>query len=693
MPRAREYRQQTNAPRGAQLRELRATAQPLVNLEAGANQLARNVDVARREREDRLKESELRRALTDGIDAEAKWQQYETDTVAQAPADGAGLMEKFDEDFAGFRAKAIQGYATQEGRERAEVVLQRLHLDTRRRIGAAQADLLAKDSGRRVSESVSNAGRLVNIDPSRYVELEGMTQGVIAELPGLSAEQRARLAVETRQSMATAAGRGAAISQPYSTLKELSKEKPDAPWARHLDLDSVLQLRSVAQSEVNRREHEARSRQIELQSTLRADLADAFAFRSQGSAARLPDRSRFVAAFGKEGGARYAEAVERWGIYDAVGEAAFMPPAEAQAVLARLKPTSQDGAAERAQNFEAAQRIYAQQRQQLEADPVGVLVNRDPMIRAARDTVIGDGSQPPSAESVSVYFNTLRSRQAALGIAEPKLLPESQRASIAAGLVFNPENPRARVQAIAGLRQAYGREFPAVMREVAPKLDGIARVMIGMKPADAERLDGAFAQKEAFKTTLPPKATNEIKKALAGELAAFSATLADNPDAEERIAEHVEAATLFAQSMVLRGTSPQAAAKAAADAVVLSRFEIVNDLRIPKGVDGSTVLSSLGGIKANLAAGGQFFIPPDPSVKIDDATAQARMRNLIAREGYWITNEDGSGVALRIPLGGGRGEVYNADGTPVEFKFWDLQSGFVSRPLKSLNDPAFAKVK
>ncbi len=690
MARTPTYSQRTSTPNPAGTERVRAP-----NLDAGVGRALSSVGAGlmdagaaehqvrerrRIEAEERETRRELQLALTNGISAESEWQTYLDESVQKAPADGRGLVEDFDKKFGEYLPKAMEGYKTEEGRQRAEVVYQRIRAATRDRLGAAQAGLLAKDSDRRRREALGSAERLVNIDPSRYGALEATVTAMVAELPGLTNEQRAGFTAEQRRSLAVSAGYGAVAQSPYSVLKELSKEKPSAPWATHLDVDDVMRLRSAAQSEVNRREADERSRRVEAQSILRADLADAFAARSFGAPAQLPSRSRFVSAFGPEGAERYAEAQTRWSIYDVVGEAAFQSPADAQATLSKLRPTVQEGASSKGESYEAAVRLYSEQRRQLEADPVAVLAQRDPMIRAARETVVGAANTPEAANSIAVYFNTLRARQQVLGIAEPKLLPESQRAEIAAGLQFDANAPLKRVQTLATLRQSYGDEFASVMQEVAPKLDGLARVLINMHPKDAERLDAAFAQRESYSATLPAKARADITAALQVELAPFSATLADNPDAEARIAENFEGASLLAQSFVLRGSSPQDAARQAADAVINGQYEYHGMLRVPSDLDGGRVVSALEKSKAEIAKGGVFLIAANKLSTPEQA--QLDMRNLIERQGYWITNENGTGAVLRIPHRGGLGDVYRADGKRVEIPFAALSEMDLSgRPL------------
>lgn len=674
MARTPEYRPQTRAPRPAQLPRGYAPdmrdglGRQIAGLGSEIEQGTMQVQAARDRAAEAKRQEAIRKeeqlAITDGIRLESEWQTYADEAMQKAPVDGAGVLEQFDKDWKSVGSHIESTYKTEEGRERAQVMQARIYAATRDRLAGFTAKALAQSSVDRLNQSGVDAGKVVNRDPSRFGAMNAASLALVAELPGLTAQQRADLARESSAKLALAAGHGAATASPYSTLKELSAEKPTAAWAQYLDVDDVTRLRSVAQSEVNRREADARAARGEAQATLRADVADAMAARAMGLPAQLPGRGRFVAAFGAEGAQRYAETSQRWRVYDVVGEAAFQPPAEALATLDKLKPTTQEGAAAAGETYEAAVRLYTAQRKQFEADPVGTLLQRDPQVSAAREAA---GNDPQAIER---YFATLTARQHALGIMEPKLLPESQRAQIASALAFDPEKPAQRVANLAALSSAYGRNFPAVMREVAPKLDGMARVLVDMAPADAQRLDSAYAQRDTFKDVLPATVSRDITAALQDEMAGLAETLSDDVDGGARLAEHMEAASLYAKSLALRGASPEDAARQAANAVVNGRYTYRDTLRIPRQFDDDAVVAGTRNAQERLAQSGEFQIQPMPG--LTPADAQADMRSLVGRAGYWIANEDGTGAVLRIPHRSGLGDVYRADGSRVEYSFADL---------------------
>jgi hypothetical protein len=309
--------------------------------------------------------------------------------------------------------------------------------------------------------------------------------------------------------------------------------------------------------------------------------------------------------------------------------------------------------------------LYGRQRKQLEDSPVETLLRTDPAVLAAAEAAAKDPAL------TGEYLDALASKEKALGVADPKLLTEGQRQGIAADLVWNPALPRKRTETLGQVRAIYGDRYNDIIREVAPKLDGMARVLIHMDPTEASRLDGAYAQADAFKTSAAVQASmKDLRPALDAEFSELAATLSDNPDGMQRYAEHVEAATVYAQSLVFAGASPQAAARTAGDAIVNSQFNYRDTLRIPQRFNDGRIVHALEAEKVELAKSGVFIVQPVQFSSSEQALLDVREH--IDRLGYWITNEAGDGAVLRIPHKQGSGEVLREDGSRVEFKFEDM---------------------
>jgi hypothetical protein len=624
-------------------------------------QHALEVREARQERE--LEEASLVTATGDLQAARSHWSEQLAARQANAPEGAAGFTAGVLKDFDADAKERIGRARTERARQLLESRLAdvRFGLQEDAQRFELQSSLRSKHAG--LERGVESARTAVNFRPQDYDKILNEQLVAIAG-SGLPDEQRAAAAHEAAAAMSGAAVDGLIRRDPYSTLRELNNEKSAVTSIQALSLDQRSRARSAAQSEINRLEAEARARRGEAQDALRTDVQDAFAARMFGMPAQLPARSRYVAAYGPEGADRYNADTKRWGVYDVVGEAAFQPPAEAVATLNRLKPATQEGAALAADTYKAAVELYSQQREALEKNPVDVLLRSDPAIRSAAAAAAQDSAAVPA------YLDALRSKQAVLQIPEPKLLTDAQRTALAASMAWDPDAPKRRIATIAAIRQSYGDAFPEVMREVAPKLDGHARVLVNMAPPEAERLDAAFAQKDSFKS-LPSGTSGEIRTHLDAELSEFADTLADNPDGIDRFNEHYEAAHLYAQSLVAFGTNTADAARQAAEVVINGQYTYRNGLRIPKVFDDSQVVSALERMKIDLATKGDFTLEVAPRSNREEANED--MRNLIRRDGYWITNESGTGAILRVPHRTGKGEVFRADGSRVEFTFEQLQ--------------------
>jgi hypothetical protein len=606
----------------------------------------------------------LNTSRTDTITAFQKRQQ-------ESAEDGEGFTEGVLADFDERARTAAESATTEASRN---WIRQRLAEDRMR----LYEEAIGYEAGKRVTykttglqRSIDQTRTLVEFRPDDFpVLMAEQREAILAS--GLSPERQSALTQDALDNLSTAAVAGMVRRDARATLAEINNENSSVAAVRALPFESRFRLRGAAETEIRRQEAEARAARAEAQDLLRADLADAHAARMAGLPAELPSRARFAAAYGAEGAKRFADEVESWAVYDVVAQAAHQAPAEAAATLETLAPKGQEGAAADAQRYQSAVRMWNSQRKQLEDDPVGVLLSRDSDLRARAESAEGH-------DQVGEYLRTVRAKQEALGVETPRLLPNALRDRIASQLVFDPEKPRARAEMLQGIRDAYGRNFPQIIAEVTPKLEGTARVLVNMTPEDGQRLDAALAQDpEKVKKLLPSGASTDIDEALDRALEPFALTLTDNPDAEGRLVEHRAAAQALAQSLVLRGTSPNDAAEQAASAVINGRYEYRDTMRVPVEYDADAIASAASSRLADVAG---MTLAISPGVHSDAQAAQADIREHVRKHGYWITNEDESGLVLRIPHRRGQGEVYDKDGQRIEYTWDDLLATAPRVPL------------
>lgn len=413
------------------------------------------------------------------------------------------------------------------------------------------------------------------------------------------------------------------------------------------------------------REMDARLRAAEARETLHEAEADAFAARANGIAdAALPARTLYVAAYGDEGAARYERSSKRFSVYDAVSTAVELPRAEAAKMLAEYRPATQMGAADAADVQRAAVTLYQQQRKALETDPAAGIIARDPVARSLyAEAANGD------AGAAAQYVARVRSRAAAMEL-PAMILPRAAADRLAVELTFNPDKPARRAEAIQGLREQWGKNFPQVIREISPKLEGDARIVAEMRPEAAKVYDSVVAQgKSRVMGLLGDGVKREVQDASRKALEPFIDTMLSNPDAEARINEHVEAVQLLASSMVNRGADPGDAAEKAADMIVRERYEFRDSLRVPKDFDADQVESAAESIKASIR-------PQDLAVRTRPTATLEQTQNdlaaLIRREGAWFTVGDESGVELRVPVAGRMLPVMLSSGRPLRRTWGEL---------------------
>jgi len=623
----------------------------------------------------RQTEVENRDVLQQSITLESKMLARLQEMQTEAPEDGAGVLDKVEEEIQLVESSFVQQYQTEEAQARAAFLFGRAAQSIREKAAGFQASATANVNKRKTESALQEAEKIVGFDAGRFSSMAEQTLRMVDELPGLDVRQRQELGQEITERLAFATIRGGIERSPYQVLKSLSAS-PESPAndvfstaATALDFDKLERLRSAARSEINRREGEARARQAAARDMLSDELRDAFAARQAGIPAQLPSRARFVAAYGAEGAKRYTETAKTWTVYDAVGEAALLPIADAQTVLDRFKPGDQSGAAGDMERYNMAVKLYREQRRQLETDPAGVLLQRDPQLAQLRAAANETGE--PGA--VQTYIREMRAKQQALGVRNTRLLPESERVAIADRLAFDPQKPGQRSQFIGQMSQLYGQYMPDVLREVAPKLDGAARVMAGMTPSDAARFDRAQLAAKETADLLPKEDKQQVRDVVLAEFQPVADTLNAAPDRNERLAEMVSAATVMANDLVSRGSSPKDAARQSVQAVAMANTHYVGTMRIPRQYDPDSIQSGartwLQKELPKAAIAGNDPGGTATRFMTDAERAAARTAN-IQRRGQWVTAGDNSGLRLVVQQGDQFKPVVYDNGAPVALS-WD----------------------
>ena len=289
---------------------------------------------------------------------------------------------------------------------------------------------------------------------------------------------------------------------------------------------------------------------------------------------------------------------------------------------------------------------------------------------------MADDAEP---SAVDAYVARVKSIQTAAGIASPQVLPESMADAYAGMLVPDPKVPGKRAARLTQMEQAWGAHYGDVLRQVAPKLDGVGQIIPFVPARTAVRLDTLAADPKPVMEALQQSGKkSELEEAVTGQMEDLDRTMPAGVvmDGAAVSQQYREAVTLYAADLVRSGASPSKAAAQAAQEIIGTQYDLRDTLRIPRReeagrgrpIDADAVENGTKATIRQLGAAGQFGIKPSANERPEDA--QADMRDLVRREGFWITNGDETGAVLATP----QGVVIGADGKPVTMTWAQLEA-------------------
>ena len=411
-------------------------------------------------------------------------------------------------------------------------------------------------------------------------------------------------------------------------------------------------------------ESRARARQAEARLDISARIQDSMAAWGQGQEApTAPTRAEVMAAYGEKGEAvwREVEAGRQYGAdMQAIGT---MTSEQQRQLLEERKPVPGEGYADAMKRYALLEEAVQKDNKLREEDPGAYLVLRDAGVKSALDAF----SKASTPENAQAYARAVRAGMEARGMefdAGTPLLPKSQAATLA-GSIVRSEDPAGQ---LAGLQQTFGKDWPAVERQIVQgnKLPSAMRVMAGgMDMEDGRLLMDSYRNKDFTKQS---EASLNVKEAdvrvtVRDKLEDMLATVRAQGDLSMDAAL-VDSATRLTLTYMQRGDDMDDAVSKAVQAVGGDRYSYRDSYRVPVTLDADKVAYGARRALRDVALGNSLTTPR--AMSLPQGYVDESFSATVRREGIWVTMPDESGLQLFVL---GR-PVRDKDGNPV-MKTWD----------------------
>ena len=411
-------------------------------------------------------------------------------------------------------------------------------------------------------------------------------------------------------------------------------------------------------------ESRARARQAEARLDISARIQASMAAWGQGQEApTAPTRAEVMAAYGEKGEAvwREVEAGRQYGAdMQAIGT---MTSEQQRQLLEERKPVPGEGYADAMKRYVLLENAVQKDNELRQEDPGAYLVLRDAGVKSALDAF----SKASTPENAKAYARAVRAGMEARGMdfdSGTPLLPKSQAEALA-GRIVKSEDPAGQ---LAGLQQTFGKDWPAVERQIVQgnKLPSAMRVMAGgMDMEDGRLLMDSYRNKDFTKQS---EASLNVKEAdvrvtVRDKLEDMLATVRAQGDLSMDAAL-VDSATRLTMTYMQRGDDMDDAVSKAVQAVGGDRYSYRDSYRVPVTLDADKVAYGARRALRDVALGDSLTTPRAMSLPqgyVDESFAAT-----VRREGTWVTMPDESGLQLFVL---GR-PVMDKDGKPI-VKTWD----------------------
>ena len=340
------------------------------------------------------------------------------------------------------------------------------------------------------------------------------------------------------------------------------------------------------------------------------------------------------------------------------------------ALKARISPENTDAndVAQAVKDLDMLQKVTARNNEALKADPFSYVAS-EPTVAAA----FAQAKQSGDPEDVARAIRASQAKQAYLGAPAPQAI---STAGIQQNVAAIHQAPVEAVpQMMAKLRAQYGSAWPDVFRDLSDpakgKLDPTYQTFATIAQNGASPIDYAAALKskndkaEKFGAAVPGADKALMETRLTSNMQAWQDTFPPGVGDGLIAGQLNSARTLATYYMEDRGKTAKEAADAAYQVVIGDNMTMDGNLRVPKMVEGrpltvDAVQQAGQGEQSRLT---DADMQHDKDGKIVTTAAQAK-------NGKWVTNQDGMSAVLQVPNTDGSWRyARRADGSPITIDY------------------------
>lgn len=481
-------------------------------------------------------------------------------------------------------------------------------------------------------------------DPEKVGYFRSKIEAVIrsqAQRKGLPEEATQAALLKGSSAVESAVVARMADDDPYKAKEYFAEAQT------RMTADDQVRVGNLVDRAIKAREVEVRQLQAIARAELNNRVTDASTAYLQGlEFENPPKREDFDAAYGAEEGAeRFAKFQRLEQVGGAIRELATASPEDRQKIIESYR-AGKDGVASDGFKFDAeleqmvtnaAVRLF----KEMETDPAQYAAKYSPEVARTLQAVL-DGDEG----ATDIYAAATLGEQQRLGIRNPSILPRAQAEAIAARFVNLDDGSEGAGQMIRGLSEQWGSYWPVVYKQLSKDLPPAALIIgSGVDPLTEQILSRTATLKtEELKRGIESADITDVNRRIDEEFAEFGVTM-NMQGGERTYATILDQAKRLAYVYMGQGTSVKDAAEKAYDALVGDKYTMADTYRVPVEYDFRMVARAAEQAKAEIDSSQiEVAVPPG----LTSEFVNERVQSAIQREGYWVTNEDETGLVLFV---------------------------------------------